>query len=190
MSDEKSLLRRELRLRRREMPSEERAELSRRIAERLLSTDEYRRVDTVLCFVSTDIEVDTTLIIEAALDGGKRLAVPRCLPDRQMEFGLISSTAELVTGAYDIKEPPACCEVIDPADAVSAICIVPGLAFDKDGYRLGFGGGYYDRFLPHFRGKACGICYESFILPQLPKGRYDRPVDMLVTDEKTERSAL
>ena len=190
ISEEKRLLRAKLKNRREAMTLGEREELSGQIASRLTCTPEFLGSETVLCFVSTDIEVDTTAIMTSTLLNGKRLAVPRCLPGRLMEFGVVRSLDELVVGAYGIKEPPAGCETVSAEDTADAMCVLPGLSFDKQGYRLGFGGGYYDRFLPQFRGISCGICYESFVLAQLPRGKYDRSADMLITEKKTIRFAF
>lgn len=179
----KKTLRRELKFGRKQMPEEQRLALSDGIAQRFLSCDVYRNCDTLLCFVSTGIEVDTTRIIETAFSDGKRVAVPRCVPGtRDMDFCVISSLSELVSGAYGIPEPPSGCEVINGGG--HSVCIVPGLAYDISGYRLGFGGGYYDRFLPGFRGVSCGVCYEGFILKKLPREDCDVAVDMLITEER------
>ncbi len=180
---DKKALRRELRLKRSEMPAKLRLSLSERIADRLISSEMYKNCDTVLCFVSTDIEVDTLKIINTALSDGKRVAVPRCIIwTHDMEFGVIGSVSELVHGFHDILEPPFGCELTDGGE--NSICVVPGLAFDERGYRLGFGGGYYDRFLSDFRGVSCGVCFDSYLVKLLPCEDCDIPVDKLITEER------
>lgn len=182
-AQDKKALRRQLRSMRSEMPAEQRLSLSERIADRLLSSEAYKNCDTVLCFVATDIEVETRKIIDTAFADGKRVAVPRCIfGTHEMEFGLIASMSELVSGAYGILEPPLSNELTDGGER--SICVVPGLAYDESGYRLGFGGGYYDRFLSEYKGISCGVCYESFVVGRLPSEECDVTVDKIITEER------
>ena len=148
---------------------------------------QYNKNQTLLCYVSTAIEVDTRGIIRQALADGKRVAVPRCVPGScQMEFYYIDSLDELVPGAFGVDEP-----MPDPSrlltDLSQGLCLVPALCYDLDGFRLGYGKGYYDRYLAGFGGALVGICYSDCIEKHLPHGRYDRPVETLVTDQYIRR---
>jgi 5-formyltetrahydrofolate cyclo-ligase len=96
-----------------------------------------------------------------------------------MRFYVFSSLDELETGAYNIPEPNAECPEITETD--NALCIVPGLAFVKSGHRIGFGRGYYDRFLSGFKGISCGVCFDEFILESIPCEPTDIPVELLIT---------
>ena len=139
--------------------------------------------------MSTKIEVDTFRIIERALADGKAVAVPRCVPGtRQMEFYRINSVEELAPGTFGVLEPiPGVHELLH--DFSDSLCIVPALSYDWHGYRLGYGKGYYDRFLSKYEGVMIGICYSDCVQRKLPHGRFDRPVELLVTERYLRRTA-
>ncbi|MBR2152054.1 MAG: 5-formyltetrahydrofolate cyclo-ligase [Clostridia bacterium] len=161
----------------------EKQNLDEGVFNRFLKLNQYASSTTILAYVSTNIEVDTRKIIERALEDGKRVAVPYCVPDtRLLEFYLIDSLDDLMPGAFGVLEPTP-----DPEkrliDWEKSLCVVPGLCFDFNGYRLGFGKGYYDRFLSEYTGIRVGICYSSGVRGHLHHGRYDRTVDVLVTEK-------
>jgi len=169
------------------LPPEEKSRMDHIIFNRLLSDGDFHRAGLILAYVSTPIEVDTHAIITYSIKAGKRVAVPRCVDGtRLMEFVEISSMADLAAGAFGVLEPDLSkgLSKIDPSrrDLSGSVCIVPGLAFDRMGYRLGYGKGYYDRFLSDYPGKTIGICYSGCVHRQLPHGRMDRAVDLLITD--------
>lgn len=147
-----------------------------------LASREYKNNDIVFAFVSKPIEIDTISIIKAVLKDGKRVAVPRCVADkREMDFFFITSFDQLEKSTYGLMEPiPDKCEKV--TDFSNGVCIVPGLAFDSEGFRLGFGMGYYDRFLSQFKGDKIGLCYSSCVKWKLPHGFFDRPVDLIITE--------
>lgn len=164
-------------------PKDVKEELDKKLTMQFLSLDEYKKCKTLFAFVSTPIEVDTSKIIETALKDGKRLAVPKCRDKTGlMDFYYISSTDCLKKGAFSIMEPDeTLCEKVTGFS--DGLCLVPGLCFDCQGYRLGFGKGYYDRFLEKFGGISVGICYSRCIEKELPKGIFDKNTDILVTDK-------
>lgn len=168
---------------------EERARMSARILQRLISLPEYRGTGTLLTYVSLPQEVDTMPLIEAALNDGKRVAVPRCLPGRPLiDFYYIRGAQDLYPGSYGLMEPQPLPENFCPPRA--GFCVVPGLAFDRRGMRLGYGSGYYDRFLQRFTGTAAGVCFSNILTAKpLPAGRYDLPVPIVVTDREIIRPA-
>lgn len=159
--------------------------LDDKIAENLFALDEYKSCKTLLAFVSKDIEVDTERIITQAFSDGKAVAVPRCISDKIMKFYIIESYSDLESGYFGLLEPKKSCPELK--DFNNSICLVPGLAYDKHGYRVGFGKGYYDRFLGEYKGVSVGVCYSNFIDEQLPKDEFDRPVDILITDNRIFR---
>ena len=171
------------------MSVEQKIALDSNIQSRLLALNEYAGAETLFTYVSKSIEVDTIALIKAALANHKRVAVPRCVPDTyDMEFYYITSLDDLRKGTYGVMEPnPLECQPV-PADAVG-LCIVPGLSFDAQGFRLGYGKGYYDRFLAQFRGDTVGICYAGCVQWNLPHGYYDKPVDVLITEKYIRRMA-
>lgn len=179
----KKKLRSEIKERRQALDISEREKRDAKICERLRHLWIYRESSVIFTYVSLDQEADTKRFIEEALKDGKKVAVPRCIyGTRNMEFCLINSLDDLEEGAFGVLEPKTSCEVY--TDYSGGFCIVPALAFDRKGYRLGYGKGYYDRFLVNFCGKTAGICYNEFIVPELPRGKYDESVDLIVTEKR------
>lgn len=156
---------------------------------RILSLRQYRISPLILTYVSTSIEVDTIHLIEHSLSLGKKVAVPRCVPNtRNMEFYLINSMNDLQPGTFGVLEPIIeNCIKIDQFDG--SLCIVPGLGFDSNGYRIGYGKGYYDRFLNNYDGLTIGICYYNCVKWTLPHGRFDKRVDLLITERYLRRTS-
>ena len=172
------------------MDPQEKAAWDRRITANLLRSPRYRKAKRVLLFVSKPIEIDTHSLIRTALQQGKQVLLPRCLNEQgHMEFFAIQSWEDLVPGLYGLLEPEPercpCIQTFRPPD----FCLVPGFSFDAKGYRLGFGKGYYDRFLSRFSGVTAGACYHCCTTQSLPHGRYDRPVDYLFTERYVRRLA-
>lgn len=179
MGELKAALRRELAVRRNALPDREAK--SRAIEKRVLALPEYLRADELLLYLSTGSEVDTWGLLEKALRQGKAVFAPRCLDgEGRMAFYRVKSREELKQGRFGIWEPdPAVCPSWEGLDG--ALCLVPGLAFDGAGYRLGYGKGYYDRFLAAHAVEAVGLCYEELLLPRLPRQPLDQRVGRLVT---------
>jgi len=170
---------------RREMPALQKDEKDSGILKRFVKLPEYEKSETVVTFVSTEIEVDTITLIKKALQDGKRVAVPRCIDGtRQMQFYYVTSLDDLEIGAFRVLEPKTnICEPVYENVFSSSICVVPGLGFDENGYRLGYGKGYYDRFLSKYSDFTVGVCYNSCVKYKLPSGKFDRAVDLLITDQ-------
>jgi len=184
----KTELRQKYRSLRQSMPPEIKAERDEAIAAQVRRLWQYQSNDILLIYVSTDIEVDTFRIINQALQDSKKVAVPRCVPDsRNMEFYYITSIDELSPGMFGVLEPSACPEKLYQ-ERDGGLCIVPAFSYDWRGYRLGYGKGYYDRFLSRFEGNIVGICYSDCVQRSLPHGRYDRPVELLVTEKYLRRT--
>lgn len=169
---------------RQSLSESEKQRLDRKIENKFLNMWQYRDSKLILIYVSTEIEIDTKYIIETALKDGKKVAVPKCIDGtRNMDFYIIDSFSCLENGAFGVLEPiPEKCEKLE--DFSSGVCVVPALMFDEFGYRLGFGKGYYDRFLAKFSGQTLGMCYNACVKESLPHGKYDRRVEKLVTQSK------
>lgn len=169
--------------RRRNLPKDEKQMLDKAVAENVRRLKEYRPAKTILIYMSTPIEVDTIEIIKNAWADGKKVAVPRCIPDsRDMEFHYIDSLDCLSVGTFSVLEPDPSLPIV--TDFSGCLMIVPGMNFDMKGYRIGYGKGYYDRYMVRFTGISAGICYSNELRPFLYHGRYDRHVDIVVTDKR------
>ena len=144
----------------------------------------YRSAAVVLWYVSMPSELATPPAIEAALAEGKRVAVPWCEGD---DLGLwrLKSVSELEPGTWGIPEPPPSRreepERLVAPQAIDLV-VVPGLAFDRRGRRLGHGKGYYDRLLARSSAVRAGLCYEAQVFPEVPAGPRDAVMDWLVTE--------
>ncbi len=127
-------------------------------------------------------EINTNAIIERGWADGKQIAIPKCRPKtREMDFYLYEEGMELETVYNGLLEPnPDKAKKVNPADI--GLMIVPGLAFTPKGYRLGFGGGYYDRFLSAYSGVTVSIAFSEQVTDYLPVESFDVPVDWLLTD--------
>lgn len=169
---------------RRGLSLEQKAVADRKIKSKLLNLWLLRNAKTVLVYVSTEIEVDTRELINELFLRGVTVAVPKCEDGNgNMSFYKISSFDELEKGFFGVLEPKLShCEKL--TEFSDSVCIVPAFMFDKKGFRLGYGKGYYDRFLANFPGTALGICYNGEVCDRLYHGRFDRPVDMIVTDRQ------
>lgn len=156
--------------------------LDAEIERRLLATYQYRNCTTVLIYASTAIEVNTFGIIERALRDGKRVALPRCVKGtRDMVFRYITDVSQLERGSFGVLEPSE--DLPEWNRSSGALAVVPALSLDSFGYRLGYGGGYYDRFLSKFKGETIGITYSRNYRYRLNHGRYDVPLGAVLTEK-------
>ncbi len=167
---------------RRSLAPEQKAGMDGQIRKTLCRLYQFQRAKTVLIYMSTPIEVDTVGIIEYCWQHHKRVALPRCVDGtRLMDFYYVSSFDQLEKGTFGVLEPKTSCEKL--GDYKDGICVVPALAYDRQGYRLGYGGGYYDRFLGKYPGATVGIIYRQNLYRFLPHGRYDASVSVVVSEK-------
>ncbi len=151
------------------------------IADFLFKTTYFQRAKTIFLYCSYRSEVDTNIILETAWLQGKRVAIPKVL-DNQMQFFQIHARDEILTGYRGIPEPEGKGEPVFPQK--DDLILVPGTAFDKEGYRMGYGGGYYDRYLAKNR-TGCitiGLAFLEQLYDQIPKDEYDICLDNIVTE--------
>ena len=142
----------------------------------------FRHSETILMYAPLEGEIDVMPIAVRALELGKRVAFPRCVEDpRNLDFKYISTLDELKSGSYSIAEPTEDMESV--TDYSRSICIIPGVVFDDYGFRVGYGKGYYDRFLSAYDGTKFGLAYSECILGEVPRGRFDRHVDILISEK-------
>ncbi len=187
----KRALRQAVLLARGRIPPHEVADKSEAVRKAVVSMGVFKRSAALSCYMALRAEVQTASLIEEALAGGKRVAVPKVSrEDGELELYWIESTVDgFRPGPYGILEPAAetACKVcVGHID----LFVVPGVAFDPEGWRLGFGKGYYDRLLSRAQPGAqrVGLAFELQIVPHCPRGPHDVPMDYVVTEERTIRS--
>ncbi|MFC3039067.1 5-formyltetrahydrofolate cyclo-ligase [Virgibacillus xinjiangensis] len=153
-----------------------------KLAEWLINSSFWRKAATVGITVSSGFEWNTRPIIESAWEAGKIVGVPKCIPaKRSMEFLRLDYYHQLERGAHGLLEPnPEETEKLEKE--FLELLVVPGLLFDRNGYRIGFGGGYYDRFLNGFPNLTISILNAEQLVDHLPNEPYDIPVQYLVTE--------
>ena len=162
-------------------------------AEDLICESTLRLIDEispsqVLCYVSSSmIEINTTNIINTLLKKNYEIAVPKCTGNgNDMFFYVINDLSELKKGRFGILEPsPEECEL--SCITGDSVCIVPGLAFDEENRRIGFGKGYYDKFLLSYRGISVGLCLECCIENEIPHEYHDQTINIVITEKKIRR---
>lgn len=187
----KQALRQRIIAARENLAAAERRHLSQKITARLCAMPAYRMARTVLGYLNFGAELHTEAWVEQALQDGKRLLLPRVnRASRQLELYVVEDIrCQVAPGAWGIREPrPDCCEAFE-ALAELDFALLPGVAFSRDGGRLGYGGGYYDRLLqrlPHRPTLVAGA-YTLQVLAEVPQEDTDRKVDWLVTEHETIR---
>lgn len=190
----KNDLRDDLLERRKNISPENRVSWDDKIANILLGSISYRFCDIMLTYSSTKSEISTDKIIDKALENNKIVACPISnAADNTMSFAIINSRSELTPGEYNIPEPPKdnrnwleCLSSFENSNEKRkflAICVIPCLSYDSYGYRIGYGKGYYDRFLSSFDGTKIGLCYSDFKTDRLPRGKYDIKLDVIITEK-------
>ncbi len=163
------------------LSKEEKDAIDEKLCDAIISLNSFERCDTVLLFCSTKNEPDLSRVAKKAKALGKNVAFPISVTEScTLDFRLIGSLGELSLGAYGILEPST--SMPKAFFTPSTLCVVPALAFDRRGYRLGYGKGYYDRFLKDFTGTAIGAISSQFLLDTLPVNETDIAVDMIITE--------
>ncbi len=151
------------------------------ICNRLINFEHYIEASQVLLFSALEDEINIDSVIADALESGKRVALPKCLDKKgSMNFYYINSFDDLKEGFFGLKEPDVNCERV--TDFEASLCVVPAVCYDKKGFRLGYGRGYYDRFLKNYISKSVGLCYNELLVDDLPVEDYDIPVGSVITD--------
>jgi len=150
------------------------------LLEQFADLPQVRQAETVMVFYGVGREPDTAPLIRTLLERGQRVALPVCLPGRKLAARVIAHEGELVPGKFGIPEPDHFCPEVS-REEIGAV-LVPGLLADRDGYRLGYGGGYYDRWLAQYSGFTAMVCPAQRLVDALPREEFDRPVDLVLTD--------
>ena len=174
---DKKELRRRIREQKRAMTEEEIAEASRRLAELFYETEQYRKAKTIYGYLPYNQEVRTVPMLERALADGKQVAVPKVYGE-EMKFIRMTDLSRVEKGYAGIPEP-----VADgpEADDPQALVLMPGLAFDREGHRIGYGGGFYDRFLQQEpTHPTVALCYGFQMMDRVETEEFDVPVDCVL----------
>lgn len=173
----KQELRRAIREQKRAMTEEEIVERSNALAEKFYNTPAYQAASTIYGYLPYNQEVRTVPMLQRALNEGKRVAVPKVYGE-EMRFIYLEDLTQVSKGYAGIPEPIADAPV---AEDKQALVLMPGLAFDPQGHRIGYGGGFYDRFLsqePHH--PTLALCYEFQMQAHLDTEEFDIPVDTVL----------
>jgi 5-formyltetrahydrofolate cyclo-ligase len=184
----KDALRAEARAFLRALPPAERAAAQARIEARVWEVPEVAAARTLLIYASLPEEVATDGIADEARRRGITLVYPRCLPGGVMTLHAVDSADALRPGRFGIREPDAdACPIRQPEEIDAAL--IPGLAWDRAGHRLGRGAGYYDRLLAHldWRGFRCGLFFAAQETPSVPHEPWDIHLDAIVTENEVIR---
>ncbi|MGM9522530.1 MAG: 5-formyltetrahydrofolate cyclo-ligase [Oscillospiraceae bacterium] len=159
-----------------------------RLTKRLLELPEYLSAKTVFCYWGMGFEPDTSRIIENALDAGKTVALPVVYGAGVMRAHIITDISQLNPGTFGIPAPSENMPVLEPENI--DLAVVPAVAFDRENFRLGRGGGYYDRYLSRTRAFTVGLTCQRLLLEKVPREEYDIPVNCIITEEITARLRL
>ena len=182
----KQEFRREVAKRRRALEPAQAAKMSKAITEKVTSLKEYRESSLILVYIDYKNEVQTGMIMEAAWKDGKSVAAPK-VNGKQMDFYLLNSPEDLESGYMGIMEPK---EGLIKTEAESGMMVMPGVAFDRELHRVGYGGGFYDRFLEAHPGiKKVAVAYEFQLFDEVPHEEFDLAPDMIVTENCIYRPA-
>jgi 5-formyltetrahydrofolate cyclo-ligase len=182
----KLALRKQMRAVRAALPASACDARSAAITKRLVDLEELKRAGTILCFASIRNEVRTGALMSAMWDAGKRVLLPRVAGD-ELELCVADVDTPLVEGAFSIPEPPENAPSCLAQEVEFAL--IPALAVDPRGFRIGYGGGYYDRLLPRLkRACSCVAAYDFQLVAEVPELPFDEAVALVVTDQRVIRT--
>jgi 5-formyltetrahydrofolate cyclo-ligase len=149
------------------------------IYQKLFASASWKNAQVIGLTLSGPFELDTHPIIEKAFEEGKKVAAPKTLPKRQMAFFLIEKDSVFTVSAFGVKEPPETRHI--PPEEIELL-IVPGVVYSEKGYRIGFGGGYYDRYLEKYTGKTCSLVFQEQLCEAWEPEAFDIAVQQLFID--------
>jgi 5-formyltetrahydrofolate cyclo-ligase len=179
---DKDELRQEMKETLRAMNDDERKHITEKLHSYLLNATIWKEAETLGITVSGGIEWDTEPLIQEAWKQGKTVTVPKCIPEtRVLEFYVLEDFSQLEVQYYNLKEPnPEKTKKISKESI--DLLVVPGLVYDKSGYRIGFGAGYYDRFLVNFEKPTVSLLAEKQLIHKVPNEPFDIAVRHLITE--------
>ena len=151
----------------------------------VVQSDVYQKAQIIFCYIGAQREIDTIRLVHILIRDGKTVAVPLCRGRGIMEARRIDGVGDLVSGDYGILAPKLTCALVDPADI--DLALIPCCTGNQKGRRLGYGGGYYDRYLPQTRCPAMLLCRGQLVREDIPVEAHDVTVDYLVTEQGSVR---
>ena len=161
------------------LSQEQKQAMDQVLTERFLQHPFYQEAKTIATYLSFPHEFQTQELIEQALKGGKKVLIPKTYPKGRMEF-VVYHPQQLAKTSFGLLEPQGDLEVVEPSQI--DLIHVPGLAFTTEGYRIGYGGGYYDRYLEHFAGHTMSTIYPCQV-QEFNSENHDIPVQEVLIDE-------
>lgn len=180
---DKKILRKDLLEKRKALQKEQKAKWDKIISRAICESEHFENAEQILVFSSNENEFDTRYIIERCRLSYKRVYYPRCIDkEGNMEFFKVDSVGDLTHGSFNILEPKEYCKKYVPQK--NDLVIVPCLSADRMGNRIGYGKGYYDRFLKDFNGVSVCPCYDEMLSDTLPTDDYDMKINIIVTDKE------
>lgn len=183
---DKKSLRKEILQKRAKISKEDNIIMSNMVSSSIYKMPEYQNAKTIMCFISFANEIDTKELIETAIKQGKSVVIPITIPEtKELKPSQILDFSELEKGFYNILTPKEeFIRYIDPSTI--DLILVPGVVFAKDGYRIGYGGGYYDRFLSKVDSSVpkFAIGFDLQVVDNVPKESFDIPVDLIITEKR------
>lgn len=184
IDSEKKELRRRVRSQLAALTREELSQSDGALFARFLALPQVEEAKTIFAFWGIPgKEPDTAQLIRELLRRGKTVGLPRMLPDHRMEVRRYDPDKPLVTVSFGISEPGEDCPLLEREEI--SLALVPAVCYDRRGYRLGFGGGYYDRWLEPFEGFRAGLCRGAVLQDRVPAEGHDAKVDMLLTETES-----
>lgn len=180
---EKAELRARMRRMRRALSGEEQQRAADGVYARVVNLSGYRKADIVMAYVAARGELSLQRVLEDMLNSGRTLALPRCGENGAMDAYRVTDMRQLRQGAYGILEPDESCPLVPPEEI--DLMLIPGTAFDREGGRIGQGGGYYDRYIQKTRAVRVGVCHEFALMDRVPTEEHDARMDAVVTPEET-----
>lgn len=167
-----------------QLPKETRRQYNEALVKKVITSEVWKEANRVAVTLSRSPELETELMIQAAWDAGKKVAIPYSGPNRKLSFYDYHAETELETSSFGLLEPKDRTQPIDKDDL--DLIVVPGLAYSEQGYRVGFGGGYYDRFLADYKGNTIALLYPFQLKPSLAAvvESFDIPIQKLFIADK------
>lgn len=178
-AEAKAALRRDIRARLAAMDEQARLAQDSVLFDAFLALPQVQQAQTLFVFYGVGTEPHTAALIEKLISLGKTICLPRMLPGHLMDVLVYAPARPLVQNKFGLWEPEVTCPALGPEQI--DLVLVPALCYDRHNYRLGMGGGYYDRWLEHYHGTTVGLCRAALLLDRLPAEPHDRPVDLVVS---------